>query len=162
MTADPRNPDAAGGGQEKSFGDIAASIGSRNLMIAIVTMPIFFLGLVAAIITLFGRPQTDGDTTATEPQMATEHAPGALMDQAKPDQTMPDPALTDQAPSMPPNPTEIPPLAIAASQTPGAIALDGDRLAVRLDGPEGVVIVVYDLSQREIIARVPITQAEPN
>lgn len=51
------------------------------------------------------------------------------------------------------------PITIAADAAAGAIALDGDRLAVRIDGPDGVVVVIYDIAKGEVIARVPVEAA---
>ncbi|WP_425410263.1 hypothetical protein [Hyphococcus sp.] len=48
-------------------------------------------------------------------------------------------------------------LSYPAGAAPGAIALDGDRLAVRIDGPDGVTVIVYDLEKGEVIARVQLT-----
>jgi hypothetical protein len=115
-------------------GGIAHSIGARNLWIIILTMPAVFLAAVAAIIAIFGKP---GDETAEEiPAAVAEAAPAA---------------------------SEIPAveaISVPAGAAPGAIALDGDRLAVRIDGPDGTVVVVYDLARGEVVARVPFTAEE--
>ena len=47
--------------QPEGFGDFAASIGTRNLLIAIVTMPFVFFLVVMAILAVFGPPGGDDD-----------------------------------------------------------------------------------------------------
>lgn len=119
---------------EAGFGGLAQAIGTRNLWIIILTMPAVFLVAVAAIIAVFGRPGADSeairDAAAQTPPAAETAAVAA-------------PAPLPEAISVP------------AGAAPGAIALDGDRLAVRLDGPDGVEVVVYDLAKGEVVARVP-------
>ncbi len=95
--------------------------------IIILTMPAVFLVIVAAIIMVFGKPK------------------GRAADSAGADR----PAVADAEQEAPTG------VVMPAGAAPGAIALDGDRLAVRLDGPDGVVVVVYDLEKGEVIARVP-------
>lgn len=119
-------PPAAG------FGGLAQAIGTRNLWIIILTMPAVFLVIVAAIIAVFGKP--GGQKTAA----ADAPAPAAVA------------AAAAEAPAHVPEAISVP-----AGAAPGAIALDGDRLAVRLDGPDGAVVVIYDLAKGEVVARVP-------
>ncbi len=110
------------------FGSLAGSIGARNLIIIIIAMPfVFFFGVMGAI-ALFGKPN-EAAPVAT--------APASLVAS---------PSGSDEAG-----------VALPAGAAPGSIALDGDRLAVRMDGPDGVVVVVYDLARGEVIARVPFT-----
>ena len=111
------------------FGDLAQSIGTRNLWIIILAMPAVFLVIVAAIIAIFG---------GAEEEEADIAAPAVVEDRAV---TAPSAASA--------------PIALGAGEAAGAIALDGDRLAVRVDGPDGVVVVVYDIAQGEEIARIP-------
>ncbi len=112
-------------------GGLAQSIGTRNLWIIILTMPAVFLVAVAAIIAIFGKPKKD------EAELG---APVAVEDVADVDAA----------------PTDIAALALAPGETVGAIALDGDRLAVRVAGPDGVVVVIYDIVKGEEIARIPV------
>lgn len=130
---DSANSDQASGAAQPAApgpGGIAQSIGARNLWIIILTMPAVFLVAVAAIIAMFGKPR-GADAEPAALIAADESAPAAA------------PSAAAEAISIP------------AGAAPGAIALDGDRLAVRIDGPDGVVIVIYDLAKGEVIARVP-------
>jgi len=120
---------SVGGG----LGGLAESIGARNLWIIILTMPAVFLVLVAAIIAVFGKPKP------AEPEEAAVVEEGVAADVA-----------TEALPEA---------IAVPVDAAPGAIALDGDRLAVRLDGPDGAVIVIYDIAKGEEVTRVPFTTA---
>lgn len=121
---------------DAGFAGLANSIGTRNLWIVILTMPAVFLVIVAAIIAVFGRPGADKAPPA-EVAAPVEETVAAPEPEALPEG-----------------------IAVPQGAAPGAIALDGDRLAVRLDGPDGVEIVVYDLAKGEIVARVPFRTAE--
>jgi hypothetical protein len=109
------------------MGGLAHAIGARNLKIAIVAMPIIFLVLIALIILIFGKR----DTVAPVEAATVIEESGAV-----------DAPLVAEH------------VALSTGQTPGALALDGDRLAVRIDGPDGVEVVVYDLAKGEVIARI--------
>jgi hypothetical protein len=119
---------------DAGFAGLANSIGTRNLWIIILAMPAVFLVIVAAIIAVFGRP--GADKTPAEAAAPAEETVAA-----------PEPEVLPEG------------IAVPEGAAPGAIALDGDRLAVRLDGPDGVEIVVYDLAKGEIVARVPFYAA---
>jgi len=120
-------------GPGNGIGGLAQSIGARNLWIIILTMPAVFLVAVAAIIAIFGKPKGAEDA---EPVAAIEEDVVAEAVEDLPDT-----------------------IAVPMQAAPGAIALDGDRLAVRLDGPDGVVIVIYDIAKGEEIMRVPLAPA---
>lgn len=113
----------------QGFGDIAATIGARNLLIAIVTMPIFALLAVWAIIAAFGKP---GGKDAPVEAAATPPAHSAA----------------------------AAPIALREGETIRSVTLDGDRIAATVDGPDGAVIVIYDIARGEEIARVPVTPEE--
>lgn len=120
------------------FGSLAGSIGARNLIIIIIAMPfVFFFGVMGAV-ALFGKPNETA-STAIPPFGIPSNSPVNEL-----------PTSGDGIAS-----------AYPAGATPGAIALDGDRLAVRFDGPDGVVVIIYDLAQGEVIARVPFTDEIP-
>lgn len=130
---DPTDPTAPG------FGGLAHRIGARNLKIAIVTMPIFFIVAVALIILVFGKRDNDAtegetDSAAIGESLASE-----------------DPATEEASPEA---------IMLSAGASPGAIALDGDRLAVRLDGPNGVEVVIYDIAKGAIVTRIPFAPRE--
>lgn len=120
---------------------IGAVIGTRNLLIIIVTMPLVFIVVVAGIIMLFGSPR-DKDSEQQTARSAVHSTPIEAADAA---------------------------LAIAASDgsaivlpdgaAAGAISLDGDQLAVRIDSDEGAAIVIYDLTQSRVVQTVPLRRA---
>ncbi|WP_375202066.1 hypothetical protein [Hyphococcus sp.] len=120
-------------GPNTGIGGIAQSIGTRNLWLIILTMPAVFLVAVAAIIAIFGKPKKEETAAA---------APAAIEGTA--------PATASSAGGAP--------IALGEGQSAGAIALDGDRLAVRVDGPDGAVVIVYDIVKGEEIARIPVTR----
>ncbi len=113
------------------LGGLAHSIGTRNLWLIILTMPAVFLVAVAAIIAIFGKPKKD------EAELAT-------------------PVVVEDVADVNAAPADMAGLALAPGEAAGAIALDGDRLAVRVSGPDGVVVVIYDIVKGEEIARIPI------
>ena len=114
------------------IGDVAEKIGARNLWIIILTMPAFFLVLLAVIIAFFGKSEEE----KLAEQLAAEQEEMLIPWTEPGDQTATRSAMP-----------------VAGGH--GAIALDGDRLAVRVDGPDGFVVVVYDLAEGEEIARLP-------
>ncbi|WP_411816582.1 hypothetical protein [Hyphococcus sp. DH-69] len=125
---EPSTSDNTGDDQSTSgFASIAERIGARNLWIIILTMPLFFLAFLVAIIVMFGKSEEE--------------------------------KLAEQEENLIPwtEPAEESQMAYPAAPVGGhgAIALDGDRLAVRVDGPDGFVVVVYDLAKGEEIARLP-------
>lgn len=131
-----------------SFGDIAVSIGSRNLLIIIVTMPLVFIAVVTVIIKLFGG----GDDAGLASEAA---APIAVERLAEPAPTRSATAVT----TISADPSAI---GLAAGADVTAMSLDGDRLALRVDGPDGVSIVIYDLTAGAVIQRIPVTQTLSN
>ena len=126
---------------DTGMGGLAQSIGARNLWIIILTMPAVFLVAVAAIIAIFGKPKTEEDVIS-----------GAA----------PDGAIEEVLPASGPSATggsvgDF--IGIEPGAAAGAIALDGDRLAVRVDGPGGGVVVIYDIAKGEEIARIPFRES---
>ena len=137
---DGAEPDDAPQAPPSPFHAFAQNIGARRLMIAIVAMPFFFILLLVAIIAVVGLPEDEAADQAAEGAPAVETAPDAAAAPAERVETMaPSPALA--------------PLSGAA---PGAMALDGDRLAVRVERPDGAVIVIYDLSQGAVTHEIPL------
>ncbi len=120
------------------FGNLAGAIGAKNLLIIIIAMPFVFLVVVLGIIALFGNPN-DGKPVALDDEtlLFPDGVPEGANVYAYPTQ--------DGSGSV----------AVPVGAAPGAIALDGDRLAIRLDGQDGVTVVVYDLAKGEVIARIP-------
>lgn len=122
-------------------GSIAHAIGARNLMIIIVTMPLVFLIVVMATIAVFGRPggqKTPGKDThgretlqaAAPARPANEQTGGPALDPA--------------------------PLILAPESEITSMALDGDRLVLRVAAEEGGEIVIYNLSRGAPEQRIPV------
>ncbi len=130
-----------------TFEDIATSIGSRNLMIIIITMPLVFLAVVSGIIAVFG------DDEAAE----IAAAPAAVSVER-----LAEPAPTARATGAVSISAQAGAIGIAPGADITAMSLDGDRLALRVDGPDGVSIVIYDIARGAVIQRIPVTQAQSN
>lgn len=146
--APPREPQ-----KPSTFGDIARSIGSRNLMIIIVTMPLVFLAVVAGIISVFGGDDDDAAivSPAAVPVIAERLAePAPLAAQAN---------GATAAAAIAANPSAI---GLPAGSDVTAMSLDGDRLALRVDGPQGGFIVIYDLSAGAVVQRIAVTRTHSN
>ena len=139
--------------EPSTFGDIARSIGSRNLMIIIVTMPLVFLAVVAGIISVFGGGD---DETAVAAETA---APVSVERLAEPAPLTTGASGATAATTIAADPSAI---GLSAGSDVTAMSLDGDRLALRVDGPEGVSIVIYDLSAGTVVQRIPVTQTRSN
>lgn len=118
----------------EGFGSVAESIGTKNLKIAIVVMPFFFLLVTVVLIAMFGGKDDAADASAAgfSASPSANLVAGAGLE------------------------ASVSP-AVAPLSGGGAIALDGDRLAVRVDGPDGIVVLVYDITTGESIARVPVS-----
>ena len=136
-----------------AFHGFAEKIGSRNLMIAIVTMPFIFVGALALIIAIVGLPEEEvpaspeaflddsvGAAAAPSPTVATVETPAEVV--IRPPAPAPSSAM--------PAPTRMIP--------PGGIALDGNSLAVRIERADGDVIVIYDLARGEVVNEVPLSE----
>jgi len=136
------------------MGSIASMIGTKNLLIIIITMPFVFLVVVMAIIALFGRP---GEETAAA-SGAVRSTPVAEVEEAAPAiegqrVVLPTPAAASEV---------SPAIVLPEGAEAGALSLDGDRLAVRIDGPDGAQIVIYDLNTEEVVKTIPLTTAQEN
>ena len=119
-------------------------------MIIIITMPLVFLIVVMAIIGIFGKPKGGDDFAAAE---EIQSAPiVSLEEPAAPSQSVvlpvPAAAAGDQ-----------PVISLPENSEVGAISLDGDRLAVRIDGEDGATIVIYDLRLDAVVKTIPVTAA---
>lgn len=130
---------------------VAGMIGTKNLLIIIVTMPFVFLVVVMAIIAIFGNPgeETSAAAEGTAPVVETI----AIEEPAADGQrvVLPIPAASDDA---------VGAIALPAGAEAGAISLDGNRLAVRVESDDGAMIVIYDLSQNTVVQTVPITAGD--
>ncbi|MBT8472690.1 MAG: hypothetical protein KJN99_08800 [Marinicaulis sp.] len=135
---------------ESPFGSLAQSIGARNLMIAIVTMPAVFLVVVLAIIGVFGKPKVDETETAAVATPVRSTEVDTLQEPARVSVPVTEPSAAS---------VNVPVRSVEwdASPTANAISLDGDRLAVRMMGGEGEVIVIFDLEENEVVQTVPVS-----
>ena len=134
---------------DNPMGNLAASIGTRNLLIAIITMPLVFIVVVIGIIAIFGDKDDESQIAGTGPELVRSTP---LVE------TLSEPALS---------PTNVvvagtAPEAIILPQGAdiGAMSLDGERLAVRIDGPDGAMVVIYDLGLGAVVQTVPITAGD--
>ncbi len=136
-----------------SAGSLAGMIGTKNLLIAIVTMPFVFLVVVMTIIAIFGSPGKDRAAQAA-PQTATRtETPAATLEQ---------PSLAGQQAVIPIEASAgafSSAISVPEGARAGAISLDGDRLAVRIDSENGAMIVIYDLAKGEAVQTIPIAVA---
>jgi hypothetical protein len=114
----------------------------RNLIIAIVTVPIVFVAVVILSVSVFGRPNAEAAATAGSPVAAaidrieqpSRHARAAEASFAS---------------------------SFEAIETPedsriASLALDGDHLAMLVESPAGAQVKIYDLSRGAMAAQVPI------
>lgn len=133
----------------------AEKIGSRNLMIAIVTMPLFFIGLLVLIIALVGLPEEE-EAAAVNPVLESlGAAPVATLSSSAPvieESQIPAesaPAAIDELAGA---------ITIPEGASIGGMALDGDRLAVRIETADGPIIVIYDLAQNTVVQTIPFNR----
>ena len=157
---DPQQDEAAAGEEASppltAVHSFAEKIGSRNLMIAIVTMPFLFIGALALIIAVVGLPQEDeGPAGSLDELIAAGPVTRAPDAAALTPASQPLPA-EPAAPQAAPPVSGPAPVASAAAIPPGGVALDGDRLAVRIEREDGPVVVIYDLSRGEVTHEVPL------
>ena len=124
---------------------LAHAIGTRNLMIIIITMPLVFLIVVMAVISVFGRPGTDRQPGVAP--MAAAPAGLEMLDQPLQPATGPSPASLALAPA---------PLVIPEGAAITSMALDGDRLVMRVEGVGDGELIVYDLGRGSVTQRIPV------
>lgn len=133
----------------------AASIGTRNLLIVIITMPLVFIVVVMAIIAVFGGKADEAEIAA-----ASTAANPAVVRSTPVTGTLSEPALSPTnvvAAEIAPEAIVLPDGAVAST-----MSLDGERLAVRIDGPDGAAIIIYDLGLGAVVQTVPITAGDAN
>lgn len=141
-------PEAPASGPFTRFAD---AIGTRNLYIAIATMPVVFLVVVMATLSAIGRP-AEKETAAVAGSVLSQPAEFAAATQAN--------GPADKAEALAAIPiaaaAAAAPLVLARGAKVGAMALDGDRLALRIENENGGEIVIYDLARGAVIQRIPI------
>ncbi len=109
---------------------------ARALAVGFVTMPAVFLVVVMGALAMFGRP--------AEKQAAETAALHETLQQPA-SRAASDPVLASAEKT-------AKGIGIGEDESIGAIALDGDRLAVQVEGPSGARIVIYDFVREETIA----------
>lgn len=121
---------------------------ARALMVGVVTMPAVFLVVVMVALALFGRPapKTDEFVAGYEAhdrllQPSAQPATGASYSAAR-----------SQSP-------QSAGIEIAEDARISGIALDGDRVALHVEGPMGQEILIYDYQKGRMIAAAPIETA---
>lgn len=130
-------------------GSVAGRIGTKNLLIIIVTMPFVFLAVVMTIIGVFGRP---GEEKIAAAPASVRSTPVDALEQpagAGARATLPTPASMGDVSTA---------IVLPQGVSAGAISLDGDRLAVRVNGDSGAMIVIYDLASKSVIQTIPLVE----
>jgi len=135
VTDNNKNEEA--GGKPSGALPLASSIGSRNLIIIIVTMPLVFAVVLLGTILIFGKHKRQPGEDAPSALPAFEAGPLSSGD----------------APAIDPAPLILPAGAEIAS-----MALDGDRLVLQIarPGEDREEIIVYDLSRGAQTTRIPV------
>ena len=132
---------------------VGGMLGTKNLLIIIVTMPFVFLVVVMAIIGLVGKPE----------KASKAEAPSVVRSIETVDEAQSSGVATSGQRVVLPMPASLTTLASAielpAGATPGAISLDGDRLALRVDTDDGAMIVIYDLATDQVVKTIPLVEA---
>jgi hypothetical protein len=143
-----------------SAGTVGGMIGTKNLLIIIVTMPFVFLVVVMAIIGFFGNP----NETSAPDEISGNDAAGvvrSIQASPAPETALDEPSANRQRVVLP-MPASIrnlaPAITLPEGATPGAISLDGDRIALRVDGDAGAMIVIYDLSTDQVVKTIPLVE----
>lgn len=128
----PRAREASRGDDEKS------SSAAPSMIVGVLAMPAVFLAIVFVALAVFGKP---GESAPARPEPASPaqaaFAPAAPAPDASAPETRGVITLPDDA-------------------RIGAIALDGDRVALEIAGPAGREIVVYDFREGRRVAGASI------
>lgn len=138
-----------------AFTRIAEAIGTRNLYIIIAAMPVVFLIIVIAIVSALGQPGSKGEKSAA--------GEGSVLSQpAETVSTLEQPPAASTSEALAVVPTSAAaadpaPLVLPRGAHVGAMALDGDRLALRVEGENGGEIVIYDLTRGAVVQRIRVT-----
>jgi hypothetical protein len=143
MTTDATMQEAPTAATAAGMSGLAQAIGARNLFIAIITMPIVFLLVVMAVIALFGKPGARTERIAESPRTET---------------VLSQPAPLAATPAAPVAAFEPAPIILPSGEDVAAMAVDGDRLVLRVKGPSGGAIVVYDLATGATLKRIRILE----
>lgn len=129
---------------------IAQRIGTRNLLIVIVTMPLVFLMVVIASLAIFGKPGGKARAVAAAASVRSEPSDHVL---SQPDLAMAGALAPKSVAAAAPSPLILP-----SGGDITAMAIDGDRLVLRVKGNSGGSIVVYDLARGAEIQRIRVLE----
>ena len=125
----------------------AGAIGTRNLLIIIFTMPLVFVGVITAIIMVFGKPKDDeGERPSTVVSTPAAASPSREAGPSR-EVTLALPASAGALAAA---------ITLPEDAEPGQISLDGDRLAVSIKSGAGDSVVIYDLVQNRVVQTVPL------
>ncbi len=119
----------------------------RALMVGVVTMPAVFLVVVLLSLSLFGRP---APRTGSSPARA---AVDTLVQPAQKQATGATFSSTGRTTA------RIPAIHLDEDAKVADLALDGDRVALYVEGPMGRQIYVYDYALGRMISETPIETA---
>ncbi len=145
---------------------IGGMLGTKNLLIIIITMPFVFLVVVMAIIALVGKPEklSKADQSgvvrsveATAVDAQTGLALGEPIEALEAGQRVVLPVPASVSSSLADLSAAIP---LPLGSVPGAISLDGDRMALRVDGEDGGMIVIYDLATDRVVKTIPLVSVD--
>lgn len=154
------SPRDAAGEEEASAPDgtpmggipLANAIGARNLLIIIVTMPLFFLLVVLGTISIFGKPSEKAPKEAAA-VAALSGGEEARLDQPK----MSGAVAATPVSALAADPASI---SLPAGAAVASMSLDGDRLALNIKTKAGGEIVIYDLARGAVLQRIKLAEAE--
>ena len=137
-----------------AFTRFAEAVGTRNLYIIIAAMPVVFLVVVIAIVSALGEP-------AGKKAQSSAFA-GAVLSQPAENASALDQSLPATSRALAATPAsalaaEAAPLVLPRGAIVGAMALDGDRLALRVEGETGGEIVIYDLTRGAVVQRIKVS-----
>ncbi|MCB2114180.1 MAG: hypothetical protein KDD85_11625 [Parvularculaceae bacterium] len=117
---------------------------ARAFAVGAVTMPAVFVVVVLVALAVFGKPATSpqSDETATVETLTQPHARAAT-------------GATFAATSG----FENNAIGIGEDSRIEGVSLDGDRIALHVESPNGAEIIVYDYVEGRVIALAPIVTA---
>lgn len=149
QNSDDRGADSAGAGKT-GFAAPAAMVApqaapARALAVGIVTMPAVFLGVVMFSLALFGAP-----APTSEEQVAGEANAVDRLEQ---------PASRAAISASTASARSGPSLILGEDQKIESLSLDGDRIAMHVNGVGGAQIIIYDYRSESIVSELAIKSA---
>ncbi|MEQ1929927.1 MAG: hypothetical protein ABL957_05260 [Parvularculaceae bacterium] len=120
--------------------------GTRNLLVVIITMPLVFIAVVAASLMIFGKPGPE--RVASEIVRSTPTSD--VLEQPMLAAGVAAPLAASLGASAP--------FVLSAGEDITAMAVDGNRLVLRVKGDSGGAIVIYDLAQGAEVQRIRVLE----